>query len=544
MSKAPKKKRRKKLATKAILGLIFVLAFIVVFVCIGITWRYIKVFDDSYYGTAFALTHTASKYIDGEKTIGYAKTGKTDAYYQQVQDFLKLLQSEGALGRMYVFAPSGNERVTVWDTDSADGKALGVRQTFEGEFKETAMSSFSDDSETSGYVDDYDNEEMVVTAFAPVRDKSGQPIAIVATEFEGESIILKIVDFNLATLVIVLVSSIIPIILYYRKTKKGVLMPIKQLNSAAKEMVGDLESEKLVSPDIHTGDEIEELSDSFEQMNVELRDYIGQLRLATAEKERIGAELNMAKDIQEAQLPSTFPAFPNRKEFDIYASMTPAKEVGGDFYDFFLVDDDHLAMVIADVSGKGIPASLFMMISKILIKNRLKAGDSPSAALEKVNNQLIETNNIKPKQFVTVWLAVLELSSGKGKAANAGHEHPVLKRADGVYELVEYRHSPPVSLVKGLRFREHDFEMHPGDRLFVYTDGVAEAKNSEREQFGTDRLLEVLNSDQNASPQQVLENVTNGIDAFVGDAEQFDDITMLGFVYFGPGGDSTDISQQ
>lgn len=539
MSKAPKKKR-KKLTTKAILGLILVLLFIVIFVCIGITWRYINDFDDSHYGTAFALTHTASEYIDGEKTTGYSKNGITDDYYGQVRDFLKLLQSEGKLDRMYVFVPSENELVTVWDTNGA-GSSLGAKRAFEGEFKKSAMSSFNGKSEENVYINDKDVTHLVVTAFSPVYDKSGKPVALVASEFKGESIILKIVDFNLATLVIVLVSSIIPILLFYRRTKKGVLLPIKRLNSSAKQMVGDLESEKLVSPDIHTGDEIEELSDSFEQMNVELRDYIRQLRLATAEKERIGAELNMAKDIQAAQLPSTFPAFPGRKEFDIYASMTPAKEVGGDFYDFFLVDDDHLAMVIADVSGKGIPASLFMMISKILIKNRLKAGDSPSAALEKVNNQLIETNNIKPKQFVTVWLAVLELSTGKGTAANAGHEHPVLKRADGEYELVEYRHSPPVSLLKKLRFREHDFELKPGDRLFVYTDGVAEAKNIERELFGTDRLLTVLNNDKNASPQQVLENVTDGINAFVGDAEQFDDITMLGFVYNGSD-NNTDIS--
>ncbi len=540
MSKAPKKKRRK-LTTKAILGLIFVLAFIVVFVCIGISWRYLEDFDDSHYGAAFALTHTASEYIDGEKAIAYYENGKTDDYYRQVQDLLKLLCSEGDMDRLYVFVPSGNELVTIWDTDSSDGSALGARNAFEGEFKESAMSFFYGKSEEYGYVGDNDGGKLVVTAFSTICDKNGKPIAMVATDFQGESLVIKLLDFNLATLVIVLVSSVIPILIFYRKTKKGVLKPIKQLNSAAKEMVGDLESENIVLPDIHTDDEIEELSDSFEQMNVELRDYIEQLRLATAEKERIGAELNMAKDIQAAQLPSASSAFPDRKDFEIYASMNPAKEVGGDFYDFFLVDDDHLAMVIADVSGKGIPASLFMMISKILIKNRLIAGDSPSAALEKVNNQLIETNNIKPKQFVTVWLAVLELSSGKGKAANAGHEHPVLKRADGTYKLVEYRHSPPVSLIKGLRFREHDFEMKPGDKLFVYTDGVAEAMNSERELFGTDRLLSVLNSDQKASPQQMLENVINGIDAFVGDAEQFDDITMLGFAYNGSDGGSTDI---
>ncbi len=540
MSKAPKKKR-KKLTAKAILGLIFVLAFIVVFVCIGITWRYIDDFDDSHYGTAFTLTHTASEYIDGEKVIGYYENRETDDYYVQVQESLELLRSEGDLNRMYVFVPLENEIVTIWSTDS-DGNALGVRLVFEGEFKKCAMGAFSDDSEQNVYFNEQNGNKLVITSFSPIRDKGGKPIALVASEFQGENIIIKIAEFNLATLGIVLVSGIIPILIFYRKTKEGVLMPIKRLNTAAKQMVGDLESEKPVLPDIHTGDEIEELSDSFGQMNRELRDYIGQLRLATAEKERIGAELNMAKDIQAAQLPSTFPAFPDRKDFDIYASMTPAKEVGGDFYDFFLVDDDHLAMVIADVSGKGIPASLFMMISMILIKNRLKAGDSPSAALEKVNNQLIETNNIKPKQFVTVWIAVLELSTGRGKAANAGHEHPVLKRADGAYELVDYRHSPPVSLIRGLRYREHDFEMHAGDRLFVYTDGVPEAMNSEHELFGTDRLLTVLNSDQNASPRQVLENVTNGINAFVGDAEQFDDITMLGFAYYGPDEGNTDIS--
>ena len=541
MSNAPKK-RRKKLTTKAILGLIFVLLFIVVFVCIGISWRYIEDFDDSRYGTAFTLTHTASEYIDGDKALGYYQSGETDEYYRQVQDFLGLLRKEGKLDRLYVFVPAENDFVTVWDADSES--ALGVRQPFVGEFKECAMrfySAQSDNAERDGYFNGRNDNKLVVTSFAPIHDKNGKPVALVAAEFEGQDIILKIVEFNLATLGIVLVSSIIPIILFYRKTKKGVLLPIKRLNSAAKQMVGDLESEKSVSPDIHTGDEIEELSDSFEQMNVELRDYIKRLRLATAEKERIGAELNMAKDIQEAQLPSDFPAFPDRKEFDIYASMNPAKKVGGDFYDFFFVDDDHLAMVIADVSGKGIPASLFMMIAKILLKNRLMAGDSPSAALERVNNQLIE-NNIKPKQFVTVWLAVLELSSGKGKAANAGHEHPVLKRADGHYELVEYRHAPPVSLVKRMKFREHDFELSPGDRLFVYTDGVAEAMNVERELFGTDRLLTILNSDPNAAPRQVLENVRNGIDAFVGEAEQFDDITMLSFAYYGSDGDNTDRS--
>lgn len=177
MSKAPKKKKRRKLTTKAILGLIFVLLFIVIFVCIGITWRYMEDFDDSHYGTAFALTHTASEYIDGDKAAGYLESGETDDYYQQVQDFLKLLLSEGELDRLYVFVPSENELVTIWDTDSTGGNAIGAKEPFEGEFKESAMDTFSNDYDENGYINDHEDNKLVVTAFSPIRDKSGKPVA-------------------------------------------------------------------------------------------------------------------------------------------------------------------------------------------------------------------------------------------------------------------------------------------------------------------------------------------------------------------------------
>ena len=230
-------------------------------------------------------------------------------------------------------------------------------------------------------------------------------------------------------------------------------------------------------------------------------------------------------------LPRIFPAFPDRKEFDLYASMDPAKEVGGDFYDFFLVDDDHIALVMADVSGKGVPAALFMVIAKTLIKNRAQLGESPAEILKNVNEQLCEGN--EAELFVTVWLAVIEISTGRGLAANAGHEHPVIRRADGKYELVTYRHSPAVAAMEGTKFREHPFEMYPGDRLFVYTDGVPEATNAENELFGAERMLAALNRDPDASPEELLHTVRKEIDAFVGDAPQFDDITMMSFCYNG-----------
>ena len=288
----------------------------------------------------------------------------------------------------------------------------------------------------------------------------------------------------------------------------------------------------MMEPEYRTGDEIEVLAESFATLSARTLRYVDEVQRVTAEKERIGAELNMATAIQASQLPRLFPAFPNRPEFDIYASMDPAKEVGGDFYDFFLVDDDHIAMVLADVSGKGVPAALFMMVSRVLIKSHLQSGESPAQVLAAVNSQLCDGND--PGFFVTVWLAVLEISTGKGVAANAGHEHPALRRCNGEYALVVYRHSPAVAVMDGIAFREHSFELHPGDSVFVYTDGVSEATNAGEELYGTDRMLDALNRQPDADPMTVLRNVKEDIDAFVGDAAQFDDITMLCLKYNGP----------
>ena len=226
-------------------------------------------------------------------------------------------------------------------------------------------------------------------------------------------------------------------------------------------------------------------------------------------------------------LPRVFPPYPDRSEFDIYASMTPAKEVGGDFYDFFLIDDDHLALVMADVSGKGVPAALFMVIAKTMIKDRALMGGTPGQILTDVNSRLSEAND--SGYFVTVWLAIVQISTGKGIAANAGHEHPALRRKDGSFELVKYRHSPAVAIMEGMKFRDHEFELGKGDAIFVYTDGLPEATDSSDEMFGADRLLAALNRRQGMDTMELLKNVNSEVDAFVGDAPQFDDLTMLAF---------------
>ena len=312
---------------------------------------------------------------------------------------------------------------------------------------------------------------------------------------------------------------------------KRIVTPLETMTKRVASLGGENLQFKM-EPVYQTGDEIEVLAESFADLSAKTLQYVDQVKKVTAEKERIGAELSMATAIQASQLPRLFPAFPNRSEFDLYASMTPAKEVGGDFYDFFMIDDDHIAIIIADVSGKGVPAALFMMVARVLIKSHLQNGETVSEALANVNDQLCEGN--EAEFFVTVWAAVIEISTGKGTAANAGHEHPALRRADGSYQLVTYRHSPAVAVMEGISFREHEFELYPGDSFFVYTDGVTEAANADRDLFGNDRLLEALNRKPDAEPEEVLRNVMDGISSFVAGAEQFDDITMLSFKYKGP----------
>ena len=250
-----------------------------------------------------------------------------------------------------------------------------------------------------------------------------------------------------------------------------------------------------------------------------------------AEKERITNELSMAKQIQESVLPNTFPAFPDRTDIDVYATMEPARDVGGDFYDFFLIDEDHLCMVMADVSGKGIPAALFMMVSKSILKNSAMLGISPAEILTKVNQTICSNNSMD--MFVTVWLGILDLTNGRLVASNAGHEYPVLRKAGQPFEFVKDRHGLVIGAMEESRYSEYELTLEPGDALFLYTDGLAEATNAEEELFGADRIIEALSDMGEASPRQVLETAHAAVDVFVKEAEQFDDLTMMCVEYKG-----------
>ena len=334
-------------------------------------------------------------------------------------------------------------------------------------------------------------------------------------------------------LTILIVISVLMVILGAAALIQGKRI-VKPLNTMTEQITGmkDEEIEFKMKEDYRTGDEIEILADSFSRLSRKTLEYIGQVRTATAEKQRIASELKLAAGIQASMLPHVFPPFPDRHEFELYAVMDPAREVGGDFYDYFLIDDDHLGIVIADVSGKGIPASLIMMISKVILQNCAMMGRSPSDVLAAANNAICANN--QEDMFVTVWLGILEISTGKLTAASAGHEYPAVMHAGGDYELWKNKHGFVVGVMEGTQWAEYELQMQPGDRPFLYTDGVPEATSKENELFGTDRMLEALNTVKDASPEDVLKGVRKAIDNFVKDAEQFDDLTMLSIVYKGP----------
>ncbi len=338
-----------------------------------------------------------------------------------------------------------------------------------------------------------------------------------------------------ATLAIInqLVLSLICLALIYL----FVLRPLKNVQGYIRQYKQTKESAVVTEglSQVRSRNEIGQLAEDVSEMIDEIDTHMENIKSITAEKERISTELTLANRIQEAMLPNTFPPFPDRIEFDIYAIMDPAKEVGGDFYDFFMIDDDHLGLVIADVSGKGVPAALFMMISKILVKNYAMSGLSPAAALEAVNRQICANN--REEMFVTVWFGILEISTGKLSAANAGHEYPLLNNANGSFELLKDRHGLVIGAMESARFKEYEIVLNPGAKLFVYTDGVPEATDSEKAMFGTDRLLEALNKEPDADPKRLLNNVQDAVNGFVKDAEQFDDLTMLGFEFRGPAKD-------
>ena len=524
------KKRFQTIGSK--LTVLFCLFSLILCVVIGMFSYYASwnEYTDFYYSKARETAVMAATLVDGDKIEEYLSSGETDEYYEELGAIFANMKREYSMQYLYIYQPGSDSLVYILDAqietdDPANISGLGDVYHYEKTEYQYLVPDVQAKRPSNQKHIVYDTDfGAMVMAWAPVFNSNGEVAAMVEADLS-----LKLVTTMLRsyiTNIILICSAIIlaAVVMLTLIARRMVSRPIARLTESVQGFVSESGVMK-TTLELHTGDEMQTLSEAFGKMVRDIDRYTKNLALVVAEKERIGAELSVAKNIQASMLPSIFPAFPEREELDIYATMTPAKEVGGDFYDFFLVDDDRLAIVMADVSGKGVPAALFMVIAKTLLKNMAQTGRSPKDVLDKVNNQLCEGN--EAEMFVTVWLGILEISTGMLTCANAGHEYPVIKRAGGDYELIKDKHGFVLAGMEGSRYKEYELHMDPGDRLFLYTDGVAEATNSNNELYGTERMLEALNNNKNVSCEKLLYNIKEDIDSFVKEAPQFDDITML-----------------
>lgn len=485
-----------------------------------------------------------AKELDGDELERCIDTGTKSESFERMQQYMNDTKNSCDLEYIYAVLPLNTKPV-----DNMMYVLTGVRdeewEIYDDVISLGDMSGDENSPEVAKYYLDQMNFNdgqiryfrnksefgYMYTGMKTITNSKGEAVCVLAADISMDDIYNFLRHYLFYSALGCMLLTILFLLGQLQWMKRRVTRPINELEDAANLLkmtaVRATSPEELVfeKPSTPNDDEIRSLADALEDMAVDMQYYMIRLQGETQEKERISSELGLAKQIQESALPSVFPAFPEREEIEIYAAMNPAKEVGGDFYDFFFIDQDHLAMVVADVSGKGVPAALFMMISKALLKNRTLDQQSPKEVLINVNNQLCENNTAE--MFVTVWLGILELSTGKLTAANAGHEYPAIRHKGGDFDLIKDKHGLVLGAMEGIRYREYELQLEPGDTLYLYTDGVPEATNSDNEMYGTDRMLQALNQNPAASPKDLLKAVKDEMERFVGDAPQFDDITML-----------------
>lgn len=517
----------------AVIGLIMLLS-----AAIGTVgyFEFAGALKQQYMEIANGIAEYAALSMDPETLEQYLETKTADEAYNSTREQLQHTADAEDCSVIYVAKvhTDTKEREYIYNVVSkASGFSpyeIGFRDTVNDEFLKVYDSILKGETQLHNFM--YSRKGYTTSVY-PVEDADSGVVAIVG--------VVKNMDLltsakNSYICQIILIEALIAIlsgVVWVVYMRRRIVVPVQQLSEAALNMVEHLEDGNSPELVVKHDDELRELADSFATMYREVGAYIAKLETVTAEKERIGAELDVAAKIQSSMLPCVFPAFPDRNEFDIYATMDPAKEVGGDFYDFFMVDADHLAFVVADVSGKGVPAALFMVIGKTLIKDHTGLHDDLGEVFTEVNNILCASNS--EEMFITAFEGVLNLKTGELRYVNAGHEIPFLCRKGGVFEPFKVRAGFVLAGMQGIRYRAGSIQLEPGDKVFQYSDGIPEAINSEKAPYGMKRLESVLAKNSEKAPSELLPLVKADVDAFVGDADQFDDITMLCIEFKGNG---------
>lgn len=542
-----KKKKRRGLSLKKelLFGiLIFTILLCTLFSVLG-SRNFMAVVKYLYQDNAKKIAQVAAASVDGDRIEKYYATLKQDEKYKTTQKELDALTDQMDLLEIYVVKVDfENHSVTyIFDSidkenyqlfypdDTAEPMMLGNRSIGDEDWDVKNLKEIMQGKkQEEDYTYNYANGLAYTTAIVPIENSQGEVVALLGVDasmilYYGATIV-----FLLEMISISLITVVVFLILHGLFVNWRVVKPIKNITAEAKRFAETNEWKQNSLSKIGRKNEIGILADSIQKMEYDVKNYVENLVRITGEQERISAELNIATQIQASMLPNQFPAFPEREEFDIYATMDPAKEVGGDFYDFFLVDERHIAIVMADVSGKGVPAALFMMIAKMLLKDHTRPDRDPGEIFTEVNEILCESNS--EGMFVTVFEGILDLVTGEFRYANAGHEMPFIKKEDCM-EAYKIRPGFVMAGMEGMRYKTGVMQLEPGDKIFQYTDGVTEATNSENELYGMERLKAVLNERKEQSPKEILTAVKQDVDTFVGVAPQFDDVTMLCLEYKG-----------
>ena len=537
------KKIKENIIVKTILILVVVLVAFTVLVSVIGYQEVTQALLDQYSEGAFRTAEIAARFVDHDKIDEFMRSGGKGAEYEETWNRLSSICNATGSTFIYVIMPdtSDYQHITfLFSTMNQESSYTQyefgyVRETTNEEYALKYRQIYEYHSARELVVRDkgYIETDPHITAMIPLINSEGECKAILCVQRQMDKMIEVRNSYVRKVLLAMAITALLIIIGLSLKLTRSLLRPIHVITAEATRFAAEnvRTGEKLTNT-IKNTDEIGQLADAIDRMELQVHDYVSHLTRVTAEKERISTELSLAARIQMDMIPSVFPAFPDRKDFDIYASVEPAREIGGDFYNFFLIDETHLCAIIADVSGKGVPAALFMMASTIVLVDNARMGKSPAEILKSANEAICATN--REEMFVTVWLGILDLETGKLTTANAGHEYPYLKQPGGAYEMVSDPHSFVVGGLEGIVYRNYEIMMEPGARLFVYTDGVVEATDKDEVLFGTERLLNALNKEPDAEPEKLLANVKESVDRFVADAEQFDDMTMLCLEYNGP----------
>ncbi len=529
-------KLRSNMAFNVIGGLLFLVLMFGLIVSIIGNRSFVSAFKKEYSTVTYHMADSAAAFVNGDQIEEYLAGGETEEY-ALTKSRLDIHCTKLNVSLIYVIKVDTSDYgrfVSVFNAvnNSVDNSnysewELGHRRdTTNDEYrlKYKAIYEQGSEYETVFRLHTNDGSHPHMTTLVPVKDSSGKVTAILCVQRPVREMEDALRPYYL--LIVLGVALMVLVVSFLAATflRQSIIRPVEKVS---KEAARFAKEHALSEPlgEISRFDEILDLAHSIDSMEADMVNYIDNLTDVTAEKERMRAELSIAAMIQDDALPDDFPAFPDRNEFDLYALMDPAREVGGDFYNFFLIDDDHLALVMADVSGKGIPGALFMMVTNILLTDRIETYGTPSEVLSIMNDDICEHN--QADMFETVWLGILEISTGHIIAANAGHEYPAIYRKDGSFEILKDKHGFVLGGMPGMKYKDYELQLGEGDKLFLYTDGLPESTDRENRMLGTEGMIEALNKYKNGTPKEIIDGVLKTVDEFVGDADQFDDLTML-----------------